>query len=361
MEIKNDTPFEDGLIIGMGTDRRPCAAVVVKGTFVMPKGLDGLVEVAEVAEEQQPVLASEEYHNGDVTGSLLFDADTAPFKPCADVVLVGQAYAPQGRPAGHVDVLLEVGPLRKALRVFGNRHWLFPSRAVMIPVISPPEAFTEMPLRYELAFGGIDRKGGKWCDKNFIGKGFLGKKSKASVDGKPLPNIEDPARLITSWDDEPSPAGYGFYNAAWQPRVGYGGTEKGLEQPHPLFGLAADFNHAYYNSAHPDLQAPGYLRGDEEVDLINLTRDGRRRFRLPGVRPTITLSIFTEASETPEQEGLAARSTETHLLDAALDTLVLLPDAGLFYQVWRGVYPLPDLEAGLDAIAEIDIQMADAT
>ncbi|MFQ5571277.1 MAG: DUF2169 domain-containing protein, partial [Rhodothermales bacterium] len=269
MDIRNDTLFEEGLAIGLGPDRQPCLAVVVKGTFTIPRAPDGTVEVAD---EQRPILAAEEYHDGDVTGSLRFDTDAVPYKPRADVVLVGRAYAPGGRPTEQVDVLLQVGRTKKAMRVFGDRRWLFPSRAVMIPVMSEPESFTEMPIRYERAFGGFDRKGGKWCDKNYIGKGFLGKKTRKEVDGKPLPNIEDPTCLITSWNDEPPPAGYGFYSSFCQPRAGYGGTEQGLEHPHPVFGLAADFSHDYYNGAHPDLQVPGYLQGDEEVELINLTR-----------------------------------------------------------------------------------------
>lgn len=366
MDIRNDTPFESGLAIGMGADRAPCLAVVVKGTFVIPKAVDGPVEPAD---EQLPVLSAEAYHDGDVTGSLLYEADAVPFKPRADIALVGTVYAPGGRPASQVDVMLEVGRVRKALRVFGDRQWLFPSKTVMVPVASKPVPFVEMPLVYERAFGGIDRKAGRWFDKNFIGTGFLGKKVKASVDGRPLPNIEDPAHLITSWNDEPDPAGYGFYSPTCQPRARYGGTEEGLEQPHPLFGLAADFSHDFYNGAHPDLQVPGYLRGDEQVDLINLTRDGRRRFRLPGIRPVVTIdktvALPAVAADGEGAEGGSAEPgeaenagmSESHPLDVVLDTLVLLPDDGIFYQVWRGIYPLPDLEEGLQHITDIHVKM----
>ena len=356
MDIRNETPFECEIALGMGRDRQAGLAVVVKGTFAIPNALDGEVVIAE---EQQPVLFAPEHHNGDVTGSLRLDADTAPFKPRADLALVGTAYAPGGQAAGHFDVLLKVGRTSKALRIFGDRHWLFPTQAVMIPIISTPKPITALPLVYEHAFGGTNRKGDKWFDKNFGGKGFLGRKTKPAVDGKALPNIENPTRLIASWNDEPMPSGYGFYSRAWQPRAHYGGTEKGMANPHETFGLAADFDHTYYNGAHPDLQVPGYLRGDEPVDLINLTRDGRRRFQLPGVRPTITLRRFAEAEDASSQSEPDPRATETHALEAVLDTLVLFPDDGLFFQVWRGVYALPVLESGLEAIAEIAIEMGD--
>ena len=365
MDIRNDTPFAHGIALGMGVDRQPCLAIMVKATFEIPATLDGPVAVAE---EQLGILDAEDYYQGDITGSLRFDADAVPFKPRTDVVLVGSVHAPRQRPAEHVDVLLQVGPVSKALRVFGERHWLFPSKAFMVPIISKPQPFVEMPLVYERAFGGFDRKAGKWCDRNYVGVGFLGRKTRASVDGKPLPNIEDPAHLITSWNDEPMPAGFGFYSPACQPRTGYSGTEKGAEQRHPLFGLASDFDHAYYNGAHPDLQVPGYLRGDEEVDLINLTKDGRRRFRLPGIQPVISVAV-SEATpamaprENQEHEGdppedtlpaMAVSEPGPTILDAPLDTLVLLPEEGLFYQVWRSVWPLSsDLEASLQAISEV--------
>lgn len=351
MEIHNDTPFATGSTLGLGPDGAPCLTVVVKATFTIPRSLDGRPEPAP---EQMPVASDDVYHDGDVTGSLRLENDLAPFKPKADVVLVGTAYAPGGRPVPALDVLLRVGSLRKVLRVFGDRTWLFPSRMVLVPLPGEPKPFTTMPLTYERAFGGIDRKAGRGCDRNYVGKGFLGRKTRESVHEAPLPNVEDPARLIASWDDEPMPAGFGFFSPHWQPRARYRGTPAGMARPHPLFGLPADFRHEYYNGAHPDLQVPGYLRGDEPVELVNLTPDGPRRFRLPGVRPVVSVARHVPVGDA----GTSQTSVSAHL-----DTLVLLPDDGVFFLVWRAVYTLgsaPDVEAlkrALLGVAGINVRL----
>ena len=341
MNLHDETPFASGLTIGPGPGGEPCLTVIVKATFTLPRALDGRPEPAA---GQLPVAADDVYTDGDVTRSLHLEKDTAPFKPRADVVLVGTAYAPGGRPVPVLDVMLGVGPLRKVLRVFGDRAWMFPSRMVMVPLASEPAPFASMPITYERAFGGIDRKAGRACDRNYAGKGFLGRKTRESVHASPLPNVEDPGRLITSWDDEPMPAGFGFYSPHCQPRARWLGTERGLETPHPIFGLAADFRHDYYNGAHPELQLPGYLRGDEPVELVNLTPDGPRRFRLPGVRPVVALDVNQPPpAQTPSADASptsGGRPTREVRPDVRLDTLVLLPDEDRFYLVWRSVYPL---------------------
>lgn len=368
MDVRNETPFEHGFTIGLGLDRRPMFTVIVKATYTIPRQPGG---VPELAEEQLPVLVAEEYYAGDVTGSIMLEADTVPFKPRADIALVGHAHAPGGQPAKKVDVLLRVGHRKKALRVFGDRQWVFPTRMVMIPMPSEPKPFVTMPLIYENAFGGFDRKGGRGWDQNFIGKGFLAKKIKDAVDGRFLPNIEDPRKPITSWDDEPAPAGFGFISPTWKPRALYVGSEKGMQEPHELFGLASDFRHEFFNGAHPDLQVSGYLRGDEEVELLNLTRNGLRRFGLPGVRCNITVRraigqpmVVAEelvgngapaSMDDPAEHQTQKPRTERVSLKTVLDTLVILPDEGVFYMVWRGGIPVPELESDIEKITEIKI------
>ncbi|NBC19039.1 MAG: DUF2169 domain-containing protein [Bacteroidetes bacterium] len=375
MVFDNDTPYECGFTFGPGPEHVPCVGIIVKATFTIPTQRDA---TATLADEQQPLFEADEYYKGDVTGSVLFETDYVAYKPRADVVLVGHAY-PRGSQARVVDVMLRVGRLRKVIRVFGDREWLFPSRMVMVPVISDPEPFEKMPLIYERAFGGFDRKAGKWCAQNFIGRGFLGKKTKESVDGTKLPNLEDPQNLITSWNDEPAPVGFGYYHRNWQPRFRYGGTEQGLDAL-DLFGNLSDFQLAFNNAAHPDLQLPGYLQGDEEVELAHLTPDGARRFRLPG--PSIDVAVHaappsasasdepSEASSASGEETAApdpdAVPLETTPIDMHLDTLLLVPDEEHVCLVWRGTYPLPDvdtlddLEQATERIRTISVRPSDA-
>lgn len=356
MDVRNDTPFQESLAIGLGPDRQPCVSIVVKATFSIPPEQGGDVLLAE---EQLPIATADTFHDGDSMGSIRTESDDVAYKPRADIVLAGTAYAPQGRPATSVDVALQVGTVRKVLRVFGDRQWLFPSRLVMVPVISDPEPFTEMPLVYERAFGGFDRTAGAFCARNHVGRGFIGEKDKDSVNEVFLPNLEDPADLIASWDDEPNPAGFGCISRNWEPRASLAGTEEGMAEPHPLFGMPADFQPAFHNGAHPDLQVPGYLRGDEDIELMNLTPDGYRSFQLPGMRPEVHLGLFEEApnydaldavleaEDAPEIEDLLP-AIHQQPLDAVLDTLVILPDDGVFYQVWRATHLVDTLETDAD-------------
>jgi hypothetical protein len=349
MDFVNDTPFVEGLAIGMGPDRRPCLAAILKATFRIPDGTDGLP--APAADEQLPIVADDEFFKGDVTGSVRLESDAVPFKPRADVVLVGRAYAPGGKPVAALDVALRVGRLQQTVRVLGDRRWVFSARYAGAPGISDPEPFAEMPLVYERAFGGFDHKGRAWCPQNHIGRGFIGKKTRESVDGHPLPNLEDPRRPIRSWDDHPAPVGFGFYGRSWQPRAALTGTA--TQDLDPEFGLPADFDHGFFNGAHPALQVPGYLSGDEEVELRHLTPDGYRRFRLPGLQPRLTLRIY---DGTGNDEESAERPTRSHTLPANLDTLVFLPDDGVFTAVWRGTHSLPDLSLG--SVAGINFAIA---
>jgi hypothetical protein len=360
MEIRNHTPFADGLAIGLGPGREPCLSVIVKGTYAIPEQSSDAVELVE---EQRPVATEDEYYNGDITGSVRIETDNVPYKPRTDVVVVGTAYAPGGEPVRQLDVSLRVGRrLHNVVRVFGDRKWVFPTRMAAVPRMTDTAPFVEMPLIYERAFGGMDYKSSAWCPFNFIGRGFIGKKTKEAVDRTPLPNLEDPNDLISSWDDEPRPVGFGFYRKDWQPRAGYVGTEEGQEDADEQFGLPSDFQFDFYNGAHPYLQVEGYLQGDEEIELRHFTPDEYRRFSLPGIKPEVGVERYEGpgADASPEADVAGMRTTQTEPLTMNLDTFVLLPDEGEFYLVWRGCTPLPEKkldDMDFSEFAAIDIRL----
>ena len=186
-----------------------------------------------------------------------------------------------------------------------------------------------------------------------IGTGFIGKRSGERVEGLRLPNLEDPRNLISAWNSRPRPAGFGFYGRSWAPRLAYAGTydEKYMKERHPL--LPADFSYRFFNGAHPDLQVGGYLRGDEEVDLLNVCPDASRlHFRLPGLMPKISVERWTVPPEQWVQEHAGADGSlpsELPLVEEplkpVLDTLVFVPDQGVFYEVFRAVCGLSSLES----------------
>jgi len=388
MEILNNTPFEVEAIPCMGPEGKTVLTIIVKGTFNFVSGQPG-----EAASEQIPVAFGDEYYNESDGGSVKFESDVAPFKPRADIVLVGRAYAPKGALMRAVDVSLRVGHVRKTIRVYGDRKWQCLSR-FLPDSISKPQPFSTMDLVYERAFGGIDKEGGRFCEQNLIGCGFFEKKSAKALDGAPLPNLEDPNNRIRSWKDHPKPVGFGFYGRSWMPRRGFLGTydDKWRKERSP--DPPEDFRFEYYNGAHPDLQADGFLRGDEEVEMVNLTPDGKVGFQLPGLSISCNVrksfepleseslaepveqgedieyvedeDVFEEFDEDYLDEDLEEEDMydefeeddmyekfegdeEPSFVDEQvklnIDTLCLIPDEKRFYMVWRGLCPIQDLGA----------------
>lgn len=272
-QVTNETPFavdQDWVRDHNGAETW---LVVVKATFEIRP--DGSTAVSGV---QPPVVRAPEYHGDPGKSSLKYDTDMAPVKTTTDILLVGHAYAPDQKPATQVDAGFRVGPVRKLLRITGDRQW-GPLGA------SSPQPFIKMPLVYERAFGGIDLRSDNpehdWEWRNPIGRGFAVSRSNAK--DLYLPNIEYPDQLMSSWSDRPAPAGFGPLCSHWQPRASFAGTyDAEWEQTRkPL--PPDDLVDAFYQSAPADQQAPAFLRGGEPVVLHHLTPGGDLCFALPKI------------------------------------------------------------------------------
>lgn len=282
------------------------------------------------------------------------EAESVPFKPKADIVLLGSACAPGGSPVKAMGVSLRVGKTQRTLRVLGDRKWRFGSLLALVPTPTESEPFTTMPITYDRAYGGIDEASAAWYPQNPSGRGFIATKTREAVHETPLPNIEDPADLITSWDSKPRlPAGFGFYGRGWQPRVKYLGSWDQAATSHGPEPLPKDFSPAFYNAAHPDLQVDGYLRGDEEIELRGFDPEGNLRFSLPGIRPKVEIARWDVAPMTWMDERTEAGQVVTvddipvrvETANAVLDTLVLLPEERIYLEFFRAVVPIATLES----------------
>ena len=84
-------------------------------------------------------------------------SDYWPFKGVADVAVLGNAYARDGRAVEQRSVSVRVGRYKKRVQVFGTRfvEWEQSGR----PRLGRPEPFVELPLTYRNAYGGIDDSG----------------------------------------------------------------------------------------------------------------------------------------------------------------------------------------------------------
>lgn len=344
MKTRNRTLFAVESLPVLDPGGNPVFLVVVKGTFLFDG--DGGVTPAD---EQIPVAFGEVVEEGEGAAKVRLEEDTAPFKPRADILLLGKAHAPGGKPVRWLDAGLLVGSVKKVVRVFGDRVWISGKGKLSSPVLSEPDPFAVMELADEKSFGGIDAVSGDVCAENPSGCGFYTRTSPEKIDGEPLPNIEDPASLIRHWKDHPRPAGLGVYGKHRRPRIGFLGTFDERWQKERAPALPVDFRSDYFNAAHRDLQVPGYLRGDEDVLLINLTEGGgETRFRLPGIRPSVSVSRADI-----ELLGWDAPG-RTEYLEMRLDTLCLLAEEKRFFLVWRASLPIRNL--GALEIREVSIR-----
>jgi hypothetical protein len=314
-QVDNRTPFaaERGWV----RDRTGAEVwlVAVKCTFdIRP---DGSTVVSQV---QPPVLCVPERFGDPGASSIKYESDLVLTKTTTDVLVIGHAYAAGGRHTTGMDVAFRVGPLEKVLRVTGDRAWGVSGQ-------SGPEPFVKMPLSYERAFGGGDRRSPHperdWEWRNPVGTGFAVSRDNAT--GVALPNVEYANEPVRSWNDRPRPAGFGPIACHWQPRVGFAGTydDEWMKTRQPL--LPEDFDDRYFQCAPQDQQAPMFLRGGEPVTLRHLTPGGELRFMLP--------KVFL-GFDTRFYDG----SRELHR-ERRLHTVILEPDFPRVSLVWHTALP----------------------
>jgi hypothetical protein len=315
-QVQNKTPFVARLFPAADPDGGEVVVALVKGTFTLRE--DGKVALAD---EQVPPVMADQYYAEPDKSSLRYANDLAPEKKGTDVVMIGAAHAPKPD-ATEVDVSLEVGTLRKTVRVFGDRTW---KRVLGLASYSTnPAPLAKLPLTYERAFGGADKthpdeKQWKFEPRNPVGKGFIANRSRPDFTAVGLPNIENPEALLTWYQDTPAPAGFGFIAPGWEPRKRFAGTFDQAWQDTRCPLLPADFDPRFYNAAHPDLISKEYLRGGESVRITNASKNGTLAFALP--KREVTAEFFIDGQATTKP--------------CDLDTVVIEPDEKRLLLTWR--------------------------
>lgn len=317
LQIKNPTRFAATLFSSPDAGGVETLFAVVKGTFTLgPR--------TEEAEQQVPVLMADRFRGDPLKTSIAEPGDVSLAKPGTDVLLFGHAYGPGGRPATRAEVALRVGPVEKRVVVFGDRRW----GGTVLARISAPEPFQKMPLVWERAFGGTETPSGNGSradgeDRNPVGTGFRSRVSGRKLEDVLLPNLEDPARLISSPGDRPPPAGFGAIAPHWRPRPKYAGTydDAWLKSRAPY--LPDDFDPRFLMVAPEDQQVPGYLKGGEPVEIAGATPSGVLRCHLPARRVEVVFRLDSGEERRP----------------ANLDTVVFRPDESRLVLVWRAALP----------------------
>ena len=321
----NQTPFAFSELSVTDEDGRPLFVSIIRATYAInPSSVE-----LDLADTQTPAIFAGQFNMESDSSSYRYEPEAAFTKLATDVALVGSAISENG-PAPHVDVGLRVGVMQKVARIFGDRWWIKQAGRVFG---SKPQPFTKIPLIYERAFGGwdkadVDEKNWRYEPRNPVGTGY-GDPLRFVEEGKvPIPNIEDPQHLIRNYGDTPPPAGFGFISPNWQPRAQYAGTydEQWDKERKPL--LPADFDRRFFNAASPGLVAPGFLRGDEDVVIVNASPVPRLKFKLPGVPPPVC--------------KVALRGGRTEVLQTNLDTVIIDTDQMLVSLLWRNYMHVPN-------------------
>lgn len=320
--------------------------------------------VATPLDEAPAILTTPRFEGDDPDARMLLDSDVFCFeKPLTDVLLLGSARSVRGA-VTQLDTHVRVGRAQKSVRAHGDRRVITGASGLEL---GPAEPFTEVPLDWTRAYGGIDGYGAKaragfgpargvedlglfGYPRNPWGRGFYEDVDRERTVGELAPNLEDPedpvraerlfARDALDWVDRPLAAAYApvdFMSVPramflpirhdWSPparpmrELALGAVlEKDLEDP-PLGGPpdARAFQCA------PAGLAVARLVGGEPVLLVGLhPKHERLEFRLPREAPR----LYVEPPNVPARE-----------LPAALATVLIEPDQDRVTLTWAGSIP----------------------
>jgi uncharacterized protein YjbI with pentapeptide repeats len=221
-------------------------------------------------------------------------------KPRAEYLVSGKYFAPGGEPVRGGEVRVSFADNEKSLYVFGDREWVLgqPSEA---------EWISEMPLDYSRAYGGAT------YPKNPVGIGF---------DEDRLPNIENPAQILTSRKANIQPAGLGVIDLRAEQRLSYQGTydDSYLHKYYP--GYPADFDWHGFMCAAEDQWSVEYYQGNEAFELHNLHP---QHPLISGKLPGYVSRCFIRKQGASQLQELAMK----------LDTVWFFPEQDLGLLIWR--------------------------
>jgi hypothetical protein len=231
----------------------PELAVIFKRTYHFEHGAP-----PTPAHEQLPLVEEGEPHDELVPGlppSARTLPETIGLREGTDLIVQGSARP--GRPVTEMRVAVRVGPWEHQAVVYGRRFARWERGRIRF---TAPEPFEEMPLRYELAYGGRDAPFEKafleevqrnaasgfrralpalqalfganhplFYPRNRFGKGYVLEERADSIEGRELPNLERPDDLLTpdrlvvghplAWLTQPIPVGFDHLDHLSFPRT----------------------------------------------------------------------------------------------------------------------------------------------
>lgn len=322
MKLKNYTPFMPFAFASRNEKKNDFGVLALQGSFDIVHG-----EPLKPQQKQADMVFDDEYIGEIAQSSLTQENNVAPFKPKTDIHIKATAYAPGGEAKDKWLVSARVGKLEKRLLITGPRVW---ERGVSLKKqLDDPEPILKLPIQYEYAYGGAvkdEEETVKIYDANPIGVGFeqqfRNHKNSAANIAPQIMRQED--YDMQSGKGYP-PQGFGPIPPNWSPRLEKAGTYDLVWEKTRWPDLPEDFSFDFYNSAHPDLIYPGYVDGDEQIELRSLTPDGY----LTSALPNYSLAILVRYDD-----------GELRPLPMVLDTVYIDVDSLEAKLTWRGLYSL---------------------
>jgi hypothetical protein len=332
-------------------------SIHVKRTYLLREDGACIAAPAQMPLMVRPLLNPEGepvFHEGDVM----------PVKSGCDLVVMGTVFGRAG--AKHTTASIAVGERRIEYCVHGTRRCSHHGPGTLR--FSTPEPIGELPLRYENAYGGFDptvvpqRPVENLLDilehqpgaypRNPVGKGYVVFENSERLDGLELPNIEHPQMLVSPynlvlngpehWWRAPQPWSCDWLPRAWYPRCVFQGilpeylpaldrdmfeVKAGWVEPNQRTRLEAEgpeWDHHVFSAASPALVLPA-MRGDERVELVQMSKDGRVVVSLPGDRPRMQVQY----------------AGQTHEVQPVLQRVLISTDEMGVSLLWQGSWRTP--------------------
>jgi hypothetical protein len=281
-DLFNATGLSHFQFMKMGPGRKFFDVVIVQAAFPLISGKAQLID-----EPVKPNFSDEYWNEDDATlSSLKLASDVVAYKPYCDVYVTGTIKNYGSKPSERWDGLLRVRHeqerlIDKPLCFLGPRVWEHDRKNIWR--LNRSEPTNEVPLRYELAYGGhyINPKEEdpdiaiETYPSNPSGTGYFGK----DYDIKkkyPGPQIELFDQAIDDSTPSYTPAGWGPIARFWSPRIERQGTYddawmKDFES-NRYADYPKDFQMAYFNSAPADQMIP-HLSCREHIELAGVFSD----------------------------------------------------------------------------------------
>ena len=208
MEFVNDTPLPAAMIPNGEEDDRITTLFLCAITYRI------VGNRLELVPEQRPLI---------LEPATQLPNDAVFSKEVVGVCATGFVYPAKGEHAREAFAGLRVGSVETHVVAFGTRVWRRGAFGGVTP--SAPLPFDRVAMTWENAYGGMTNEAARVVEMdgeeafvpeyesgfplNFDGKGFYTDESRA-VD-QPLPQLEDPKKLVRRWDERPDPVCFAPY------------------------------------------------------------------------------------------------------------------------------------------------------